>query len=433
MPFGLVDCNNFFVSCERVFRPDLATKPVVVLSNNDGCVVSRSNEAKQMGIPMGMPFFKLREFDVEKRVTPFSSNYTLYADMSHRVMQLLASEVGNIIPYSIDESFFAVDSFANFSHERASQLSAKIQKYTGIPVSVGVAPTMTLAKVACRYAKKVKGYHGACLIDNDVKRQKAIQNIDIGDVWGIGRRSLPRMKAMGIVTAYDYTKLEEVQVKRQFGINGVRTWKELNGISVAKAEEHDTKQSICTSRSFAEMVSAEEQLLTHVSNFAAQCAMKLRQQQSVAQAVTVFVSSNRFRDDMEQYANAATTILDVAASNTPEIVKAAINAMHSIYKKGVSYKKAGVVLSSITPNHAVQTSIFDTASEQRLRNDRLMAVVDKINNKNGRDAVHLASQQPAEVNNIDTQTSLIFNYNLRREHMSKCFTTNFDEIIEVFT
>ena len=408
MPFGLVDCNNFFVSCERVFRPDLATKPVVVLSNNDGCVVSRSNEAKQMGIPMGMPFFRLREFDVEKRVTPFSSNYTLYADMSHRVMQLLASEVGDIIPYSIDESFFAVDSFANFSHDRAVQLSAKILKCTGIPVSVGVAPTMTLAKVACRYAKKVKGYHGACLIDNDTKRQKAIQHIDIGDVWGIGRRSLPRLKAMGIVTAADYAQLEELQVKRQFGINGIRTWQELNGISVVKAEDHDAKQSICTSRSFAEMVTTEEQLLTHVSNFAAQCALKLRQQQSVAQSVMVFVSSNRFRDDMEQYANAA---------------------MHSIYKKGVSYKKAGVVLSSISPNHAVQTSIFDTASEQRSHNDRLMAVIDKINSKNGRDAVHLASQQPDDAQ--PAKETPIFNNNLRREHMSRCFTTNFNDIIDV--
>lgn len=432
MPFGLVDCNNFFVSCERVFRPDLATKPVVVLSNNDGCVVSRSNEAKQMGIPMGMPFFRLREFDVEKRVTPFSSNYTLYADMSHRVMQLLASEVGDIMPYSIDESFFMVGSFAEFSHDRAVQLSAKILKCTGIPVSVGIAPTMTLAKIACRYAKKVKGYHGACIIDNDTKRQKAIEHIDIGDVWGIGRRSLPRLKMMGILSAADYAHLDELQVKQQFGINSVRTWNELNGRVAVKAEEHDTKQSICTSRSFAEMVKTEEQLLTHVSNFAAQCALKLRQQQSVAQSVTVFISSNRFRDDMEQYSNAATVMLDVAASNTPELVQAACVAMRSIYKDGVSYKKAGVVLSCITPNHAVQTSIFDTNSEQRKRNDRLMSVIDKINSKNGRDAVHLASQQPANHNTDSEKEQAIFNNNLRREYMSRCFTTNFDDIIDVY-
>lgn len=291
---------------------------------------------------------------------------------------------------------------------------------------------MTLAKVACRYAKKVKGYRGACLIDDDVKRQKAIAHIDIGDVWGIGRRSGARLTSMGIATAGDFASFAEVQVKKQFGINGVRTWRELHGWPSVNVEDHEAKQSICTSRSFAEMVTSEEQLRMHVSNFAAQCALKLRKQQSVAQAVTVYLASNRFRDDMQQYSNAATMILEVAASNTPEIVQAATTALHSIFRKGVSFKKAGVVLSNITPNRAVQTSIFDLNEQQRERNDRLMSVIDNINNKNGRDTIHLASQQPALADQKPSQTeNVIFTNNLRSEHLSQRYTTCFDEILNV--
>ena len=220
--YGLMDCNNFFVSCERAFRPDLERRPVVVLSNNDGCIVSRSNEAKAMGIPMGLPFFRLAEYDRRKEVVAFSSNYVLYADMSKRVMSVLRDDVGEVFPYSIDESFFTFSDGASSQMDMVRALPSKVLQYTGIPVSIGVAPTKTLAKLASKFAKKYKGYGGCCVIDTEEKRLKALSLFPLSDVWGIGRRTIVMLERAGYHTAADFTEVSEQQVRRLLGVNGVR-------------------------------------------------------------------------------------------------------------------------------------------------------------------------------------------------------------------
>lgn len=428
MFYGLMDCNNFFVSCERVFRPDLEGRPVVVLSNNDGCVVSRSNEAKQIGIPMGMPHFQLQQqYDTINVVTVFSSNYSLYADMSARVMSIARNMFGELFPYSIDEAFFCVEDAKKILQEPFVQLVEYIKRSTGIPVSIGVAPTKTLAKVACRYAKYYKGYHGACVINTDEQRRKALSQIKIEDVWGIGRRTLPFLKSKGIQTAAIFASLSKQEVSRYMAKPGVMTWSELNGVDCIEFDCDETKKSICTSRSFAEMVDNLSQLETHVANFSAHCAEKLRKQHSVCNIVSVFISSNRFRTDLKQYSNMYSITLEVAASNTIEIVEASIIALRRIYKNEIFYKKAGVIVSGITSETAIQTSLFNFDPLKREQRDKISKVIDSINKREGNDIVHLAKQMPNNAKKLDN----IFENNLRREHLSPRYTTNFKDLIKV--
>lgn len=433
MLYGLVDCNNFFVSCERVFRPDLNDRPVVVLSNNDGCVVSRSNEAKAMGIPMGMPYFKLLEFDIHNQVTAFSSNYTLYADMSSRVMSIIRDEMGDILPYSIDESFFCTHDEPEVAIRRGRELSQHIRQWTGIPVSIGLAPSKTLAKVACKFAKKHKGYNGACIIDNDQKRLKALSLVAVGDIWGIGRRTLSRLKERNINTALDFVGYDQTLIKNILGVTGLRTYNELQGYDCIELDNNETKDSICTSRSFGTLVSELDQLQTHVANFAAHCAAKLRAQHTVAQIVCVFVMSDRFNTTQPLYAQSANITLPVAASSTVEIVKAAQYVLKRIFRKGIQYKKAGVVVSGISSDRAVQSALFDFDLAVREKQDRISKVVDSINRHEGIEAVHLASQlsYKKEAEGQDDNKKDVFSHNLRREHMSGCYTTRLSDIMKI--
>ncbi|MBP5364636.1 MAG: Y-family DNA polymerase [Bacteroidales bacterium] len=427
MFYGLMDCNNFFVSCERVFRPDLEGRPVVVLSNNDGCVVSRSAEAKQLGIPMGMPMFQLQQkFDTQNIVTAFSSNYILYADMSSRVMSIARDHYGEIFPYSIDESFFLTNGTPEQLLEEARQMVKTIRRSTGIPVSIGLAPTKTLAKMACHFAKRYKGYNGACIIANDAQRHKALELTEIGEVWGIGRRTLPLLKSKGIDTAAVFAALSKPEISRLLAKPGVQTWEELNGHDCIAFDTTDTRKSICTSRSFAEMVSDFAQLETHVANFAAHCAAKLRRQHSVASIVSVFIASNRFRTDLQQYSNMASSTLTVAASSTIDIVENAVKALRHIYRKDIMYKKAGVIVGGICTDRAVQSALFDYDPRQREQRDKVAKVIDQINLREGNDAIHLGTQLPD-----NKQESAIFDHNLRREHLSPRYTTNLSEIIKV--
>lgn len=429
MLYGLVDCNNFFVSCERVFRPDLNGRPTVVLSNNDGCVVARSNEAKAMGIPMGMPYFKLAEFDTQKQVTVFSSNYALYADLSARVTAILRDEMGEILPYSIDESFYISHDEPQRALERGRALARKIKQWTGIPVSVGLAPSKTLAKMACRFAKKYKGYDGACLMETAEKRQKALSLTAIGDVWGIGRKSLGKLLEMGINTAADFAQMDKKTVKRLLGIGGLRTQNELLGIDCIVFSNSETKDSICTSRSFAKTVEDFELLQTHVANYAAHCAAKLRAQHTVAQIVCVFVSSDRFNTAKEYYSRGANIALPVAASSNIEIVKAASYILRHIFRKGISYKKAGVVVSGISSDRAVQGALFDYDANLRDKHDKIARTIDAINRREGTEAVHLGSQL-AEKEEQEKKKEVFLN-NLRRDHISGCYTTKMSEVIRV--
>lgn len=427
--YCLVDCNNFFVSCERVFRPDLNGKPVVVLSNNDGCVVSRSNEAKKLGVPMGLPFFRIGGYEINEKIECFSSNYVLYGDLSSRVMSIVQETVGEIVPYSIDELYYQSSLENDKIVEQARILRANILQFVGIPVSIGIASTKTLAKVACHFAKKYPDYKGACIIDNDIKRQKALSLFPVDDVWGIGRRSFPKLKKMGITTALQLSQLSDEAARFLLNLPGLRTVKELQGIDCVETDEMTGKQSICTSRSFAKMLTELEDLCTMTANFAAACATKLRKQHSVAGMVTVFVMTNRFREDCEQYNNSANVVLSTSVSSTQEIVSAALEALRRVFRAGVQYKKCGVILSCISPDIAVQTSLFDYDPERREHYDKLAKVMDSINTEGNPDAVHLGSQMPGgEKRNAKDE---LFLHNLRREHMSPRATTNWDEIMEI--
>lgn len=419
--YALVDCNNFFVSCERVFRPQLEGKPVVVLSNNDGCVVARSNESKSMGIRMGTPFYQISRLADIGKLEVCSSNYTLYGDMSARVMSILADAVPRIEIYSIDEAFLILDGF-NEKDVRplCSHLVAKIRKWTGIPVSIGIAPTKTLAKIASHFAKKYPGYKGVCMIDDDAKREKALSMTPIGDVWGIGRRLAPKLEEAGVKTALDYACRPESWIRENFMLHGLRTWMELRGTVCVEAETEAARKSICTSRSFSRMLEDEEELSEKVSDFAARCAGKLREEGTAAGDVTVMLYTNRFRDDLEQYFPSATVRLQTAASNTQEIVSAALRAMKMIYRPGYKYKKAGVTVGNIVPAEAVQASLFGFDPELRSRNDRLSRLMDQVNAPGTSSLLRLASQKSGH-----------YSDDIRREHCSRLYSTSFDELLEI--
>ena len=417
--YALVDCNNFFVSCERVFQPQLEGRPVVVLSNNDGCVVARSNESKAMGIKMGTPFFQVRHYVDNGALEVRSSNYALYGDLSDRVMSILAEAVPRIEIYSIDEAYLHLE---GISQEQIPQLCRslveKIRKWVGIPVSIGVAPTKTLAKIASHFAKTYKGYKGVCMIDTDAKRLKALELTPIGDVWGVGRRLAPRMLSAGIKTALDYVNRPRKWVDANFNLPGVRTWEELRGTACVEDERDERRKSICTSRSFADMISDKAELESRVSDFAAMCAKKLREEGSAAYDVTTFLYTNRFREDLQQYFPSISIRLAVAANSTQDIVGTALKAFRLIYKPEYLYKKAGVVVSNIIPSESVQGSIFDFDEKQRQKNDNISKVIDMLGGQS--QLLRLAAQRPGHYTDC-----------VRSEHCSGLYTTSLDEIIKV--
>lgn len=360
--FALVDCNNFYCSCERVFNPALRTSPVVVLSNNDGCIIARSNEAKAMGIAMGTPFYQVKDMLERNKVAVFSSNYTLYGDMSRRVMMLLSEFAPDVSQYSIDEAFVDLSGFGSgdMLREYGMKIVRAIGKGTGIPVTMGIAPTRTLAKVASKYGKRFKGYHGVCLIDTDDKRIKALQGLDVADVWGIGRRSVSKLNYYGVHTAYDLVQRSESWVRKMLTISGVRTWRELHGESCIDIEELPQKKSICTSRSFAdEGLSELCHLEEAVANFASSCSRKLKQQHSCCGAVTVFAYTSRFRTDVPRRAINHTSVMTVSTNDLRELVSTAVDALRSQWPVDTCrFKKAGVIVWDICPDTAVQTYLL---------------------------------------------------------------------------
>ncbi len=418
--FLLVDCNNFFVSCERAFQPQLEGRPVVVLSNNDGCVVARSNESKAMGIKMGTPFFKVRALVDSGALEVRSSNYTLYGDLSSRVMSILRDFAPKLEVYSIDEAFLVMD---GIPMERlkaiAGEIIRRVRRWVGIPVSVGIAPTRTLAKVANHFAKRYPGYRGVCVIDTDEKREKALALTPIDDVWGIGWRNAPKLERVGVHTAADFTARPQEWVRTLMGVIGVRTWMELRGTPVIGEEERERRQTICTSRSFADMITDPEELSLRVSDFAAICARKLRDEGSVAGTIGVFLMSNRFRDDLEQYFPQDLEHFDIPTSNTPEIVAASLKIMKRIYREGIRYKKAGVIVMDIQDARFVQPDLFDAKKEERLRNDRISRIMDQVN-VTGRQYLRLAVQRPGH-----------YADGIRMEHRSGRFSTDWSELMEI--
>lgn len=412
--FGLVDCNNFYASCERVFNPSLNGKPIVVLSNNDGCVIARSNEAKLLGIKMGVPAYQIKELVNTHGVTVFSSNYTLYGDMSGRVMLMLTELAPEIEVYSIDEAFLNLEGIQDLQ-TLGSEIVREVTRGTGIPVSAGIAPTKTLAKVANKFAKKYPAYNRLCIIDTEDKRTKALQLTDIGDVWGIGRRQAAKLEKQGVKTAYDFTKLPGSWVRKNMTVTGERTWKELRGTSCIDMETAPpAKKQICTSRSFGKMVEDIGTMSEAIATHASTCSKKLRQQKSYAMSLMVFIHTNNFREDLPQYWKNTIIKLPVPTNDTLEIVHYALEGLKSIFMPGFQYKKAGIIITEITTS--AQLGLFDTVNREK--REKLMQAIDKVNGEH-RHLVKLAVQGNGR------------DWKLKQEQLSMRYTTDINEILTI--
>lgn len=429
--YGIVDCDNCYVSCERVFRPDLKDKPVVVLSNNDGCVVARSNEAKKMGIKAGTPYFQLAQQFPNAKIAVFSSNYELYGELTGRVVSIIRQEAPAYFRYSIDECFVYFNDLEDVDLKLWGEgLHKKIKQYVGMPVSIGIAPNKTLAKMASYFAKKYQGYRHCCLIDTDEKRIKALKLFPIDEVWGIGRKYAVKLGALGVKTAYDFATHHGDWVRITFNnINIYRTWKELNGEDVVPNEELAKKKSICTSRSFNGMVSDFETLRTHVSNYAARCAEKLRMQNTVASVVGVFLHTNRFREDLPQYWNFQEQRLITPSNSSITIIKTAIEALQKIYRQGYQYKKAGVIVMGVGADSPIQQDLFDINAEQFQKMKRLDEVVDRINRMQGSETIVLGSQQYTRKDGKGKAD--VFANAIKHDHRSPNPTTRWSDIIKL--
>ena len=429
--YGIVDCDNAYVSCERVFRPDLEGKVVVVLSNNDGCVVARSNEAKALGIKEGTPYFQLAEQFPNQKIAVFSSNYELYGELTSRVVSILSQEAPSYFRYSIDECFVYLDGTENINLQKwCENLHKRIKKSVGMPVSIGLAPNKTLAKIASKLAKKFKEYKHCCIIDEDYKRIAALKWLPIEDVWGIGRRYSEKLHALGCQTAYDFACHHKDWVRVTFNnINIERTWQELNGEDVVPNEELTKKKSICTSRSFNGMISDKDALRTNIANYASRCAEKLRKQNTVASIVGVFVSSNPFREDLLQYWKYDEKQLITPTSSTIPIVKAAAEVLDKIYMQGVQYKRGGVIVMGISPNSPIQQDLFDINAEQIEKFNRLDAVVDRINKLNGSETIVIGAQQYTKKDGKGKAD--VFANAIKHDFKSKNPTTRWSDIIRL--
>lgn len=383
--------------------------------------MARSNESKAMGIKMGTPFFKIRDKVESGNLIVRSSNYSLYGDLSSRVMSILAAAVPKIEIYSIDEAYLCVDGIDKKKLEvLCPELVRRIRKWVGIPVSIGIASTKTLAKVANHFAKKYPGYKGVCRIVTEEQRVKALKLTPIGDVWGIGRRVAPRLLAMGLSTAYDYVSMPQDWVYKNLGLGGLRVWNELNGKESVEEERDEARQSICTSRSFAETITDVQELSARVSDFAAKCAEKLRHDGTAAYCINTFLYTNRFREDKPQDFPDATIRLDMPASSTQEVVSAALKALKLIWKPGFEYKKAGVVVFDIVNRDERQLTLFETDSAKKEKQDVLSQVMDNVNVSSGQNVLRVATQRPGH-----------YADGIRREHASRLFSTDWDSIIEI--
>lgn len=425
--WGLVDCDNFFCSCERVFRPDLNGRPVVVLSNNDGCVVARSAEAKKMGIKMGLPYYQLLEQYPDSGITAFSSNYLLYGDMSSRVMAVLREAEPEILQYSIDEAFLDLSGFPEgMLKEWGEDLAARVRKWTGVPVSIGIAKTKTLAKVASKFAKKYAGYRKCCVIGDERQREAALRLTEVGDVWGIGHRISRRLEYYGVKSAFDFAEKSRSWVKGKFHVPGVRTWLELRGENAVDVDamEGVTKKSIMTSRSFPGMMSTLDELRPHVANYAARSAAKLRKQGSVCSQLMVFVQSNSFREDLEQYSGHASTIFTTPTSSTTELVAGAERVLEHIYRKGIQYKRAGVMVSGLSSGREIQPDLFEYDAERSRKYRTVSEAIDEINRRLGSDTVVLVAQQYPEKD--DDGKNKKFSQAIKRALKSPDYSTRTD-------
>ena len=417
--FALIDCNNFYVSCERVFNPKLNKKPVVVLSNNDGCAISRSDEAKALGIPMGAPAFKYEKVFQKNNVKVFSSNFPLYGDMSSRVMSILSKFTPNIEIYSIDEAFLKFDGFENYDLQSyCEEIKKTVEKWTGIPISVGIAPTKALAKVSNRIAKKFPNQtKGVYLINSEEKRIKALKWLNIGDVWGIGFRHAKRLKNIKINTAYNFINLQDGWVRKNMSVVGLRLKKELEGKSVLDLEEvRSPKKAIATTRSFEGTITDYEKIKERISTFAICCAEKLRTQNSNCNSIYVFVRSNKFQKNKPQYRNGILMTIPFSTNSNIIISKYAVEGLKKIFREGINYKKAGAIVMGLDSSENHQLNLFENEDP---KHKYLMKTIDYIQKKEGQSKIKLASQD------------LKKRWKMKQEKLSPNYTCRFNDIIKV--
>ena len=417
--YALVDCNNFYASCERVFQPQLNGKPIVILSNNDGCIISRSDEVKALNIPMGGPEFKVREELKQKNVLVFSSNYPLYGDLSSRVMKILEGFTPNVEVYSIDEAFLNFDGMKIENYQDYGiQMKRRIMKWLSIPVSVGFAETKALSKVANKIARKFpKQTNGSYVIDTEEKRIKALKWTKIEDVWGIGFRLTKKMKTKNIKTAYDFTlPHNEAFIKKEMGVVGLRLKYELEGKSVLELDLPKDKKTIAITRSFAGNITSLDEMKERVSTFATVCAEKLRKQKSCCHGVMIYLRKDKYKTDRQRYNFYKIECLPFASNSSITISNVAVKMLKELFEEGEIYKKAGVIVTEIIPENQKQFHLFEEENPKHLK---LMKVMDDHYKKTGERKIRLGNQ--------DLQRT----WKMKQEHLSKRYTTNFNEILKI--
>lgn len=413
---ALVDCNNFYASCERLFQPRLQNRPIVVLSNNDGCVIARSDEAKELGIEMGAPSFLIESLLQQHNVSVFSSNYTLYGDLSDRVMTTLSQFADQLEVYSIDEAFLNLTAFrhhnlANYAHT----IRNTVMQHIGIPVSIGIAPSKTLAKIANRLVKKKSKQLGVYCIDTKEKMQFALQLTPVKDIWGIGGQYTKLLTRNGFITAWDVSRAPEEWIRKNMSVTGQRMYNELNGTPCIAFEDMPPKKKmVCVARGFGKVLSEKNEVMEALANFTAMVAAKLRSEQLAANTIQIFVQTNAHRNNEPQYYRSLTIQLPEATNSTNELIRHAKEGLETIYRPGYNYNKTGCTAMELIPAAEVQYNIFDT--ENRARNSQLMKVVDIVNRSFGKNAVRFALQ------GFGTR------WKLRQLKLSPCYTTRIDDV-----
>ena len=414
--FALIDCNNFYASCQRAFDPSLNNKPIVVLSNNDGCIIARSNEAKPY-VPMGASTHKYEEVFKKHEIHVFSSNYALYGDLSERVMNTIGKYSPTIEVYSIDEAFVDFRGFEYFDlKEYCTQLKNEVQQITGIPISIGVAPTKALSKVANKIAKKYhKQTNSVYVINTKEKRLKALKWTKIEDVWGIGRKIADRLKAKNIHTAYEFTQLNKKLVQKEFTIVGLKLYKDLCGEATIQLDDIKNKKAIATTRSLKYITKDFKQIKERIATFAITCSEKLRDQNSVANVVYVFIKTNKKRTHLPQHYNSISVNLPYASDSSFTISKYAIHALKLIFKKGYYYKKLGVIVMGITPNSNRQLNLFKSEDPKHIA---LMKAMDELNKKYY-DSLRIGSQDLGK------------KWKMKQERLSPSYSTHWNDILIV--
>ena len=414
---ALIDCNNFYASCERIFNPKLMGRPIVVLSNNDGCIITRSAEAKQLGIKMGEPYFKAKKIIDKNNVKVFSSNYSLYGDISQRVMEILAKFAADVEIYSIDEAFLGLNGFENYElNTYCGYIRRIINQWVGIPVSIGVSSTKTLSKIANNLAKKNKEYDGVCILKSWLDINEALKLTPIGDVWGIGRRLSIFLKKYNVNTAYDFTQLDKGWVRKNMGVVGEKIFLELCGVScIALDLIPSDKKSCCVSRSFSKPIEKIYDLEESVSSYSTRVSEKIRDEGLVAESMSVFVLTNFFNRKEKQYSNSIKLQLPYPTNNNIKIVKRALEGIRKIYREGYRYKKAGVILYGLTRANQ-QKGLLDYDRES---SDSIMNTMDRINERYGSSTIRLASEGIEKA------------WRMKRENVSPCYTTKFEDLVQV--